>query len=341
MSIFDVFKPKWSAKDMVEDDRRKLLWYLKRASSYTAWKALADAFDRFAVVFERQVKEQPLVVEDGLDPAQWGTNWEASYPKVLKAQVLFEQGLARLRQGDRTVWRYNDLGILLDAYNGYGYWWTVLLNHGPHGDKFFEGKYVDEMVAILHDVQAHAFATAGILQSPLAEPPPSHFWSSEFIAELDRVVPFPIPLPDVPSPKESVIVRTGQPIPRFGIYEPQIEDGGMNYLLEGAPAPMALDTEDDLRPAVWRLIWEDIRYIDGTIPEEEQSYFRPAEAPKPAPTVEISTDPVITLQSGQRVSKAGFWVVAHRLDIRQQFEPGGILPQLDGLDVVWLWVSKK
>jgi hypothetical protein len=174
----------------------------------------------------------------------------------------------------------------------------------------------------------------------LAEPPPSHFWSSEFIAELDRVVPFPIPLPDVPSTKESVIVRTGQPVPRFGIYEPQVEDGGMNYLLEGAPAPMALDPEDDLRPAVWRLIWEDTRYRDGMIPDEENLYFRPTEAPRPAPAVHIDTDPVISLESSKRASRAGVWVIAHRLNVRRRFELGEILPQHDGRDVVWLWVSK-
>jgi hypothetical protein len=340
MSIFDVFKAKWSAGEMVEDDRKKLFWYLKRASSYTAWKELSDAFDRFVVVFERQVKEQPLVVEDGLDPAQWGTNWEASYPEILKAQVLFERGLARLRQGDRTVWRYNDLGVLLDAYNIYGYWWTVLVNHGPHGDIFFEGKYVDEMVAILHDVQSHAFATTGILQSPLAEPPAKHLWTPSFIARLDREVPFPTPLPAVPVPEKDVTVRTGEAVPSFGIYEPQVQDGCMNYLLEGAPAPKAVNRGSIVQPAVWRLIWEDKRYADGSIPEEERLYFRPTEATKSAPPVSAKMDPVLSLLSNERVSRSGIWVVAHRVDVRQRFENGETLPRHEGLNVVWLWVSK-
>jgi hypothetical protein len=294
------------------------------------------------VLFERQVKEQPLVVEDGLDPAQWGTNWEGSYPEVLKAQVLFERGLARLRQGDRTVWRYNDLGTLLDAYNIYGYWWSVLVNHGPHGDIYFEGKYVDEMVAILHDVQSHAFATTGILQSPLEEPPAPHLWTPSFIARLDREVPFPTPLPDVPIPGEEVIVRTGHPVPRFGIYEPLVEDGCMNYLLEGAPAPKAVNRGGIIRPAAWRLIWEDKRYLDGLIPEEERLYFKPTEALKSAPPqTHTKIDPVLSQLSNEQVSKSGMWVVAHRLNIRQWFELGDTLPRHEGLDVVWLWVSKE
>jgi hypothetical protein len=340
MSIFDVFKTKWSAKDMVEEDRKKLFWFLKRASSYTGWKSLSDSFDRFAAIFERQVKEQPLVVEKGLDPAQWGTNWEGFYPEILKAQVWFEQGLARLRQGDRTVWRYNDRGKLLDAYNIYGYWWTVLVNHGPHGDIYFEGKYVDEMVAILHDVQSHAFATSGILQSPLAEPPAPRAWTPEFMARLDQEVPFPALFPDVPIPIEEVVVRTGQPVPRFGVYEPLVQDGCMNYLLEGAPAPQARNRGAIIRPAGWRLIWEDTRYLDGSIPDEENAYFRPTESPKAPQSIHVDDEPVVSLQSGQRTSKPGFWVVAHRMDIRQKFQIGETLPQIDKLDVEWLWVSK-
>jgi hypothetical protein len=342
MSIFDVFKPKWSAKDMVEDDRRKLFWHLKRASSYTGWKNLSDAFDRFAVVFERQVREQPMVVEDGLDPAQWGTNWEGFYSKVLKAQVLFEQGLTRLRNGDRTVWRYSDLGILGDAYNIYGYWWSVLVNHGPHGDIYFEGKYVDEMVAVLHEVQACAFATAGILQSPWAEPPARLCWTPSFIERLERELSFPSPLPEVPLPSEHVVVRTGEPAPRFGVYEPLVEDGCMNYLLQGAPAPKALNQGGIIRPAAWRLIWEDKRYLDGVVPEEEKFYFRPTEViRKPVESTAVELDPVISSQSNRKVPKAGIWVVAHRLDVRQTFDLDEIFPSFDGQEVVWLWVSKQ
>jgi hypothetical protein len=109
MSIFGVFKSKWSAKLMSEDDRRKLFWYLKRTSSYTAWKARAEAFDRFAAVVEHQVRDEPVAMGNWKDPA-WATNWENFYTEILKGQVLYEQGLKRLREGDRSVWRYNDRG---------------------------------------------------------------------------------------------------------------------------------------------------------------------------------------------------------------------------------------
>jgi hypothetical protein len=342
MSILDVFKSKWSAQSMSEDDRRKLFWYLKRASSYTAWKARADAFDRFAEVVERQVRDEPVAMGRWKDPA-WATNWENFYTGILKAQVLYEQGLARLRQGDRSVWRYNDRGVLLDALNVHGHWWTALVNHGPHGDIFFEGIHVAEMTAAIDDPSLKA--TAGVVQSVLAEPMAANFWSKEVMASLDREVPFPPALPDVPVTDKQVTVRSGQPVPCFGIFEPQVQDGCMNYLLEGAPAPTAVrvdevDGDFIIRPAVWRLVWEDTRYSDGSIPGEEQRYFLVTEVRKPAPSAYIKTDPVISLESNQRASMSGVWAVVNRLDVRQRFEAGDTLPQHQGRDVEWVWVSK-
>jgi hypothetical protein len=346
MSIFDIFKTKWSAKHMTEDDRRKLFWYMKRKSSYTAWKALADAFDRFATVFERQVKEEPLVLSPGVTP-NWGTNWETSYPEILKAQVLYEQGVSRLLRGDRTVWLYNDRGVLGDADAIYGYWYMALVNHGPHGDKFFEGKYVDDLTAALHDVSRHAEATSRVIQQVWENPVYFEFWSREHMKNLVQKVPFPPDLPDVPIPTKEVLVRTGDPAPCFGIFEPQVPDGCMSYLLEGVAVPpaMTIDEKDGdsyIRPASWRLIWEDTRYLDGTIPEEETDYCPATERTvAPATPVKVTSDPVISLETDQRASRSGMWVVANRLDIRKRFESGDKLPQHEGRDVVWLWVGKE
>jgi hypothetical protein len=337
VSIFDVFRTKWSSKYMGEHDRRKIFWYLKRTSSYTAWKARADAFDRFAAVVERQVREEPIIMPNPARP-EWATNWEEFYNEILKGQVLYERGLARLLQGDRSVWRYNERGVLLDSVNIHGHWWNALVNHGPHGDVYFRGKYVDEMTSVIDDPSLKA--TAGVIQSVLAEPPAVHLFSPQFMARLDRQVTFPPTLPEVPVPTKEVTVRTGEPVPCYGIYEPLVTDGCMNYLLEGAPAPKAWDG-DDVRPAVWRLIWEDTRYVDGSVPDEEKLYFRATEAPKAMPPVQVASDPVISLESKQRATKAGLWVVSHRLDVREHFELGDILPQHDGRNVVWLWVSKE
>jgi hypothetical protein len=345
MSIFDFLKIKWSAKHMTEDDRRKLFWYMKRKSSYTAWRARADAFDRFAEIFERQVREEPCVVPPGAIPG-WGTDWEGFYPRILKGQVLYEQGLARLLQGDRTVWLYNDQGVLGDADAIEDHWYMALVCHGPHGDIFPEGKYVDELTAAILDVSPYAWATAGVIQQVWENPVYFEFWSKEHMAYLAQKVPFPPTLPDVPIPAKEVLVRTGDPAPCFGIFEAQVPDGCMSYLLEGVAVPPAVtidekDGESYTRPATWRLIWEDNRYLDGTIPDEEKDYFPATETAAPAAPVEVASDPVISLETNQRVPKHGMWVVADRLDVRKRFESGDKLPQHEGRDVVWLWVSKE
>jgi hypothetical protein len=346
MSIFDIFKIKWSAKCMTQDDRRKLFWYMKRKTSYTAWKANADVFGRFAAVFERQVKEEPRVLSPGISP-EWGTNWETSYSEILKAQVLYEQGLTRLLRGDRTVWLYNDRGVLGDADAIVDYWYMALVNHGPHGDKFFEGKYVDDLTAAMIDLSRFARAIPGVIQQVWENPNYYDFWSKESMALLEQEVPFPPDLLDVPEPTKTVLVRTGDPAPCFGIFEAQVPDGCMSYFLEGVAVPPAVtidekDGESYTRPATWRLIWEDDRYLDGTIPEEEKDYF-PAteETTKPASPVTVASDSLISLETNQRATKPGMWVVADRLDVRKRFESGDKLPQHEGRDVVWLWVSKE
>lgn len=338
MSIFDVFKARWSAKEMSDDDRRKIFWYLKRTSSYTTWKARADAFDRFAAVVERQVREEPVVMVNPAHP-EWATNWEDHFVRILKGQVLYEQGLARLRSGDRTVWHYSEQGVLWDAVSIHGHWWTALVNHGPQGDVYLRGKYVDEMTAAIDDLSLQA--SAGVVQAVLAEPPAAHLWSPGFIARLDRTVPFPQSLPEVPVPIQEVVVRTREAVPCYGIFEPQVEDGCMNYLLEGVPAPKAVNRGGVTRAAVWRLVWQDTRYLDGSIPEEEQLYFRFPEDSGTVSSVPIEAGAVISRKTNQQVVKAGIWVVDDRLDVRQRFELGDRLPQFEGRDVGWIWVSKN
>jgi len=137
MGLFDLFKTQWSAGKMTPDDRKKIFWYLKRKTSYTAWKREADAFDTFAVIFKKQVVEEPIakaVMSIG------NTDWERFYSQILKAQVLYEQGLARLLQGDRNVWLYNDRGILGDAGTISNSWHSELVSNGARGDHFHDGR---------------------------------------------------------------------------------------------------------------------------------------------------------------------------------------------------------
>lgn len=337
MSLFDIFKSKWSSRTMTQDDRKKLFWYLKRRTSYTAWKREADSFDIFSALFEKQVKEEP-VVRNG----PYKTTWDISFPEVLKGQLLYEQALARLLQGDRTIFLYNDRGAMDDARTISGYWYTELVNNGMRGDHFHEGKYAEDLTQLMREFSL-ACQDAGYIQSMMADTPAWETWSTWWEEKFAKL-PIPANLPDVPEPTKEVLVRTNEEVPVFGIYEPQIKDGCMNYLLGGTPAPKIWETDgtyatDNLLSVTWRLIWEDTRYLDGKIPEEEDFYF-PAERITPPSMTAIVTDDSLSAPTGAICTKSGAWAVMDDLNAKVIFNETNLLPQYKGRDVVWVWVSR-
>ena len=270
MPLFSFFERKWSAKTMTDLDRRKIYWYLKRKTSYTAWKREADIFDRFAEVFAKQIGEQPHA------PGRMdGTDWPLFRSKVVKAQRCYEQALARLLTGDRTIFLNNDGGVMVDAATSAEYWYTELVDNGARGDHSYDGKYVPALTALMH-AYSDACAVRGYLQPMTSETPAPEWWTTFW---YDAYVRLGIPddVPKVPPPGD-IIVMTGETVPAFGVYEPQIKDGCMNYLLAGTRAPTVWESDGAeatgrVRFVRWRLIWEDRRYVDGTLPLEEASYF--------------------------------------------------------------------
>lgn len=353
MGLFDIFKTQWSAGKMTPDDRKKVFWYLKRKTSYVAWKRAADAFDAFAVIFKKQVVEEPIAKAV---MSMEGTNWETSYPEILKAQVLYEQGLAHLLHGDRSVWLYNDRGILGDAGNISNSWYSKLVNNGPRGDHFYDGKYVEEMTEAIKAFDITSRDT-GYLQSMMAEAPAVEWWGEGMYCILNNelfprtpepgwprlklasLIEYPTPLPELPVAGKEILIKTGENIPVFGVYEPQIKDGCMNYLLQNTAAPPLSYGGEDNRPVVWRLIWEDTRYLDGAIPGEEALYFPPEiEVIQPA-AISVSSDVQPSAPTGALCPQSGNWVVLDDINGKQAFQKGERLPQYQGRDVTWLLVS--
>jgi hypothetical protein len=94
-----------------------------------------------------------------------------------------------------------------------------------------------------------------------------------------------------------------------GIYEPWLTIGKVgcpNYFLAGQKAiEYQLEDTQDKEKVRWRLLWEDRRYLDGTIPDEEAHYLQDPSAaqPKPAPT----TNQVLMAHPSQPCPQAGLW----------------------------------
>jgi hypothetical protein len=336
---------------MTQDDRKKVFWYLKRKTSFMAWSRAAAAFDDFSLVFKRQVMEQPRAPGPMFGPIEW----DVKYIEILRAQVWFEQGLNTLRKGDRSVWLYNDRGVLRDALMTGSFWFTELIYGGERCDHEYFGKYLDELKTAIQKFDK-AQDDVGYIQSMMSDAPAPEFWGEWLECVLNsEVYPrkpdpgfpqkkygspllFPHPLPEIPATVCDVQIKTGEPVPADGIYEPQVKDGCMNYLLRDAEAPPLAEEDGASRPVVWKLIWEDVRYIDGQIPVEERMYFPPESAPQVAQSL-VAPDVVAAL-SGEVCPVDGYWAVMDELDTRLELKSGAKIPQSHGRDVTWVWVGK-
>jgi hypothetical protein len=121
--------------------------------------------------------------------------------------------------------------------------------------------------------------------------------------------PSPPNLDREPSPV-GPLVRTGEPIPRSGIWRPVSHDWGCpNYLWVGKTAPQSTSADTRLdypyfpgpppipahsdydysyQPVRWQLLWEDHRYDHGRKPgPEEAEYLSPDTEPLPWPPVQV------------------------------------------------------
>lgn len=336
---------------MSENDRKKVFWYLKRKTSYTAWARAAAAFDDFSLIFKKQVVEEPRAPGPFFAPYEW----DVQYIDILKAQVWFEQGLEVLRKGDRSVWLYNGRGVLRDALMTGSYWFTELIYGGERCDHEYFGKYLDELKTSIRKF-SKAQDDVGYIQSMMIDTPAPEFWGEWLECVLNsEVYPrnpdpgfpqakygsplvYPHPLPDVPAAARDLTIRTGEPVPTDGIYEPQVKDGCMNYLLKDTDAPSLAEESGLSRPVAWKLIWEDIRYIDGHIPVEERSYFVSEHTPEVVQTM-IGFD-VVSKLSGEVCPLDGFWAVMDEIDTKQTIRRGAKMPQSRERDVTWVWVRK-
>nr|WP_256504837.1 Imm72 family immunity protein [Cupriavidus sp. WGlv3] len=163
------------------------------------------------------------------------------------------------------------------------------------------------------------------------------------------------------------MVATGKPVPHSGIWEPvearksQVLShfffsetvtgpplaitGCMNYLHGDSIAPKAtLETKDDNPEVntVWRLLWRDNRYEDGTVPNEEHNYiFLKPDTPirREQKKVTDTSDPLIWAETGQPATKSGKWLAEHDLQISIMMEVGAPLPMHEGKPIRWLFAK--
>ncbi|MCU4413717.1 hypothetical protein KTH71_06630 [Acinetobacter sp. WU_MDCI_Axc73] len=135
---------------------------------------------------------------------------------------------------------------------------------------------------------------------------------------------------------ESITIKTDQEIPVTGIYEPSTDDidkGCPNYFTQGTIAPKY--SEGDVHQskfAVWCLIWEDTRYLDGTIPEEEKAYIFDIENIGIKAHADMEPTEKLSIRAGQVCPKTGYWFTVAQENSRQYFKQGEVLPEIKNQD---------
>ena len=88
-----------------EHERRQIFYWLKQVSSYTAWNRVLGFYKAWAEATEASVRlanELGMVGESRIP--------EADYVLILKGLAHCEEGVLRLRKGDKRVFKFDANG---------------------------------------------------------------------------------------------------------------------------------------------------------------------------------------------------------------------------------------
>ncbi|QBH03053.1 Imm71 family immunity protein [Xanthomonas oryzae] len=342
-----------------ELERRQMFYQLKKESSFTAWNRMLELYQAWADVTERSVREADAkgwLEKSGIS--------ESHYVRILKGLAHHEEGVRRLRKGDKRVFKFDANGEFVMGNRTVSHWlelvWRIEI-----GDSLIKEEFTplwDEFSECLEKLRHLGNEIwADIIEGRYFEDPAPNIYGRWFQENVSKMH-FPLVIPDVPDPVENTLVATGSRIPCSGIWEPVDAPkpkkfslfskpdvpsgflpyiGALNYLHGGSPAPQAgqivRDASIDI-DVVWRLIWRDDRYEDGTIPEEEADYVFMESEPPPVQQ-EAATDAArrqVSAMSGQRAPQAGRWLVMDDLNAAAQFNAGDELPLHEGRKVQWV-----
>ena len=313
---------------MSELDRRKAFWLLKKYSSLTTWRKKKELFDRFAAEVERLAKEGDYSAQNWLKGPTLGFG-------VYDEQIQYEKALERLAQGDRSCFRFGVDG----SFSHTGVWYPYLERMLDPREYVFDEELYVPLLAIMDErnkIRAADIAEARITDQPA-------YWMPHWLLNEQEFGPFnfPDPLPEVPLHAPPLQLQTGEQVPCFGIWEPDTPGTCMNYLRAGLPAPKVRLPGARQLDTTWTLLWEDRRYEDGTIPEEEQSYFLDA------PQIAVRPpDGRLRALPNDVVPKTGDWwsPAFHGANQVRRFEQGERFPATETTSygaVIWYYDPER
>jgi hypothetical protein len=254
-----------------------IVWNLKRFSSVTFYEHVLNLSKMFTTGFEQYLTMKDRVYEDETRSLQL----------QYEAIVEIKNGIDSLRNGYREGYKsvetathyYGEyftnrrIGENESEYERMGY-----RSYGSHIGLF-------AWIALVNKINGYIYRTLNSKWKVPIE------YNSFFDITKSRVNQSLI------SPTLKIKIKTGDVVPVHGIWNPiSFKSGCPNYLREGSECPtiqIAYKKEDypeyldslgclnkahfyhlyHDQPSEWQLLWEDTRYTDGTIPEEESAYL--------------------------------------------------------------------
>ncbi|CAN7717004.1 Imm71 family immunity protein [Caballeronia sp. LjRoot31] len=338
-----------------ELERKQIFYWLKRISSYTAWNRILGYYRHWATVAERSVQvasERGCVNNTAIT--------EDRLISILKGLAHCEEGARRLRLGDKRVFKYDANGefVLADRTPSY---WSSLLWRIEIGDTYVDKDRTPHWAEFEYAVnrlnEAWGECSPDIIEPQYLGEPSSTAYGVYLQEHLPKMT-FPKVLPEVHAPAQPTLVATGKSVPCTGIWEPvEVPKpkglylfgapppegplpiiGCMAYLHGGSKAPQASLETADANPdadVTWRLLWQDNRYADGSLPEEEAGYvFQTPDRTSAAPEPD-------ELRGGLRVPSdtpcpyPGVWECLDRPLGPQTVAYGVPMPRVGGECVMW------
>lgn len=341
-------------------ERHQIFYWLRRASSVTAWRRVFERYQAWVDVIGHSVREA--------DMNGWGKTTslpESTYVRALRSLAHCEAGVRRLANGDKRIFKFDANGEFEMAGRILGHW-SIMLERIEFGENGIN-PHTPQWPQFCETLMALA-CTWGECGPPILEPryldEPGRTVYGDWLKKKLTTMPFPIELEPVPDPIDNIFVQTNDWTPFSGIWEP-IEVpkpantswlsklsrapkplppfqmmGAMNYLHGGSKAPrICVETVDDniYLDTTWRLLWRDDRYLDGSVPEIEAHYrFEEPKALQATRPAFWTTGEKPWAVSGDAAVIGGKWMLASDPGIIVELQTGDKLPMHAHREVRWI-----
>ncbi len=102
-------------------ERRQMFYQLKKESSFTAWNRMLELYQAWADVTERSVREADAkgwLEKSGIS--------ESHYVHILKGLAHHEEGVRRLRKGDKRVFKFDANGEFVMGHRIVSHWLELM-----------------------------------------------------------------------------------------------------------------------------------------------------------------------------------------------------------------------